>query len=274
MKSKGNWIVLITAVILIFLFGAWFFEDRNDVEPTAEPRIELADDNNDNEVSTVFAEECDTDKIVGLSISGEELIRLYETIARLEAELAACEGNETKVTEVTKPIAGRSAAKVSKKTAAPAQKTERTSSVTAAPESSYSSNPQIAVNQYVGEIIGDFGVTFDGESKLFFYIKKQLLDEVSDRNISDSYLNGKTGVKGQVIGEYVIYKTDQTVLNNMLDNTWQYAIYIGDHTQYGYDMWLPHELVKLNASLSKNGGIKANDMSGFHFLSKINHKSR
>jgi hypothetical protein len=279
MKKYNNWIWMIIILIALVLFGIWIFENKEGPEPKAEPVIQMELPADSHEQTEVFLENCETEKIVGLHISGEEVIRLYETIARLEAQLAACEEgkSEAVVTKVEqKQSSGRSAAKVSvqKKSTAPAQKAERSRSITEPESSSHSSNPQIAVNQYVGEIIGDFGVTFDGNSKLFFYVKKSLLDQIGERNISDSYLNSKSGAKGQVVGTYVLYKTDQTVLNNMLDNTWQWAAYIGDHNQYNYDMWLPHELVKLNASLAGNGDIKANSMGGYHFLSKMNYKSK
>jgi hypothetical protein len=259
--------ILIGLVITANYFG--FFNEK-PILPQSEPSRSEETGNNSN----LLSGDCDTEKVIGIKISGEEVVDLYKTIARLEAQLAACEGGLQK--DEAKPAAtataGRSAAP--KPAPTPAPKPAPTPAPTPAPESSHTANPQIAVNQYVGEIIGDFGVTFDGDSKLFFYVKESLLKSVANRSLTDSYLNGKTGAKGQIIGDYVLYKTDQTVLSNMLNNEWKYAIYIGDHAQYSYDMWLPHELVKLNSSLSENQNIKPNSMGGYEFLSKINYKSK
>lgn len=288
-KSKNRILVLAIFALLVMIAIGYFllsFEKgskakQEQVMPKAEPekKVQKADEKTaeKDEPESPALTELETEKIIGIHISGEEIIYLHETVARLEAELAACTGKEPKEEEVkktTSSTAGRQSAVKKQTTVTPPKKEEKTVTTTTSPSSSQITDNQIAISQYAGEIVGDFGVTFDGESKLFFYVKESLLNSVDNRNTADSYLNGKTGAKGQIVGDYVLYKTNQTVLSNMLNNTWKYAIYVGDHTQYGYDMWLPHELVKLNSSLAENQNIEANSMGGYHFLSKINYKSK
>lgn len=277
---KKNWIWAVIALIAMTLFAIWLLErQQNDVRPQAEPSKAEAE---------ILLNNCETEKIVGLSISGEEMIRLYEVVARLEAELNACRQKEVyqkktdllPADETTTITSGRSAAVSTTSTrTAPSEPTtitpkrEEVISTPATRESSLSA-PEVVTSQYVGEIAGDFGVTFDDKAKLFFYLKASLLDRISNRNTSDSRLNSPSGPKGQLVGEYFIYKTDQTVTNEML-NEWKWAIYIGNHTQYGYDMWVPHELVKLNASLANNNvDVEANSIGGYHFNSKVNYKRK
>ena len=132
----------------------------------------------------------------------------------------------------------------------------------------------IATNQYVGDVIGDGGCSFDENSKLFFYVKTSLLNSIKDRGQNWSSLNSESGPKGEEVGEYTYYRTPILILNDMLDKDWTWSAYVGRHTQYNYDMWLWHELVKLNANLKNDPQIQDNGQSGYHFISKINYHSK
>jgi hypothetical protein len=283
MKTK-NWIFGTIAVLVILLIAYYAVTQKQELTPVSEPTVVLQqsqsqsqgyDQSNESSQSSL-----ETQTLVGLVINGEEYMQLRETVARLQAQLEACEGtSEVKKEQKTKAQSQGRESKIIKNETQTKPKPDVNSSTTTSTGSNVSSqstDPQIAVTKYSGRIIGDFGVTFDSDSKLFYYVKKSLLDDVGETNrtITGSHLNGKTGAQGQVVGDYILYKTSRTVLVNMLNNTWKWAIYIGDHTQYGYDMWMPHELVKLTPELASRPDIEANGEGGFSFLLKMNYTSK
>jgi hypothetical protein len=199
---------------------------------------------------------------VGINISGDSLVRMYQEIARLQAALKACEKGKKPVTQTRK----------SSSTSAASNQT-RTSSTSAA-SMSQSTSPMIATNQYVGDVVGDAGCSFDENSKLFFYVKTSLLNSIKNRTQTTSNLNAPSGPKGEEVGEYTYYKTPILILNDMLDQEWAWTVYVGNNAQYGYDMWLWHELIKLNADLKNDPQIQSNGLGGYQFISKINYHSR
>ncbi|MDD3285445.1 MAG: hypothetical protein PHG95_02320 [Patescibacteria group bacterium] len=216
----------------------------------------------------------ETSTIVGVDISGDSLVRMYQEIARLQAALKACEEGK-KATQTSRKSSTPAASNQTRtSSSAPAANQTRTSSSAPAANASQSTNPMIATNQYIGDVIGDGGCAFDENSKLFFYVKTSLLNKIPNRTQTSSNLNSESGPKGEEVGEYTYYRTPILILNDMLDKDWAWTAYVGNNSQYGYDMWLWHELVKLNANLKNDPQIQDNGLGGYQFVSKINYHSR
>lgn len=257
-KIKQNWI-WIAAIIIIVVIGFVFFSrgEKKQSDTTAEPCMPSADG------------------VVGINISGDSLVRMYQEISRLQAALKACaEGKKTATQTSRKSSTPATSNQTRSSSSAPAANQTRNSSSAPADRSSQSSNPMIAINQYVGDVIGDGGCSFDENSKLFFYVKTSLLNSIKDRGQNWSSLNSESGPKGEEVGEYTYYRTPILILNDMLDKDWAWTAYVGNNSQYGYDMWLWHELVKLNANLKNDHQIQDNGLGGYQFVSKINYHSK
>jgi len=252
-------LLLITALLLL----TWFLTTR-DENPELHEQI-------------TFQDECPDRAKLTFSITGEEVINLYAEISRLEAELQAC--RNTKGLQPDKPKS-QSRPKPEKATRA----NTSTTSTTSTTSKGSINTPNIAINSFEGVISGDFGVTFDSESKLFYYVKNIIkgasekdasLDNIKNRDSNETHLNGEFGVLGIQVGEYLIFPTSTVVTTAMInDGLYKFAIYIGDHSTYKYDMWLPHEFVKLNKSLANSNGITANESGGFQYEASINYKAK
>lgn len=263
-KKKMNW-PLIAGIGILALLLVWFFcFNLNREEVKAESTAV-----NQDESPCIPS----TEAVIGLNITGEEYIAMKENIARLEAELAACRGEETTVTKkVVTPRKSSSKAK-SSTPAAPAKNASNSSS-TGKSTSSQTTDVNIATNQYVGEVIGDAGCTFDENGFLFYYVANSLINSIENRNQNWSNLNSQSGPEGEVVGEYTYYRTPILILTNMLDQEWGWTSYLGDNTTYGYDMWLFHELVKLNPNLINDPQIQDNGLGGYKWVSKVNYKPK
>ena len=264
---KENWLwitaIIIIVVILFIIFG------RGEKKPKEKAAN-----------SDTTAEPCtpSADGVVEINISGDSLVRMYQEISRLQAALKACTEGKKPATQKSyksyTPAASNQTRSSSSASANENQTQKRNSSSAPADRSSQSSNPMIATNQYVGDVIGDGGCSFDENSKLFFYVKTSLLNSIKDRGQNWSSLNSESGPKGEEVGEYTYYRTPILILNDMLDKDWAWTAYVGNNSQYGYDMWLWHELVKLNANLKNDHQIQDNGLGGYQFVSKINYHSK
>lgn len=280
MKNK-NFFLIIAGIVILVIVALFFWNSSKEtpeyVEPNGIEQMVSDDQGSDAVIINGPNEECPEETKVSITVTGEEIVNLYAEIARLEAELAACmEGKEPKSSAATTPT--RTTKKsVTKRQQAPS-KSETSSSTTSAGESSRVSSPNIAISKYEGVISGDFGRSFDEEGKIFYYVKnantEAKLSNIQGRNTTETHLNGEFGVLGVQIDDYLIYKTNNIQTVDKLDETVQFAIYIGNHIQYNYTMWLPHEFVKLNKSLATSPGIISNDEGGFAYVTQTNYKAR
>lgn len=283
MKKRNYFLAIGAGIAILILFFAIFFSIYKEKEINDEGFGSDYIEENVTANSYKLANDCPESSMVGISISGDEIVNLYMKIARLEAELAACE--ETKGVKPKSP-APRTQKQKSATTTETRKAVETNTAVASKTSSSRVSSPNIVTSQYQGVISGDFGMTFDGDGKLFYYVKNEEtgpLNQIRDRNNTETHLNGKFGVLGVQVGDYLIYKTKSTVTVDMLNRSYnpddnddpgKFAIYIGDHNQYNYDMWLPHEFVKMNESLAQFPGIEANEQGGFNYRVKINFTSK
>lgn len=266
--NKTSRLILAGGLLLItaLLFLTWFLTTR-DENPELQEQMDFQDD------------ECPDRAKLTFSITGEEVINLYAEISRLEAELQAC--RDTKGLQPDKP---KSQSRPKPEKATRANTSTTTASTTSTTSKGSINTPNIAINSFEGVISGDFGVTFDNESKLFYYVKNIIkgasekdasLDNIKNRDSNETHLNGEFGVLGIQVGEYLIFPTSTVVTTAMInDGLYKFAIYIGDHSTYKYDMWLPHEFVKLNKSLANSNGITANESGGFQYEASINYKAK
>ena len=84
-KIKQNWI-WIAAIIIIVVIGFVFFSrgEKKQSDTTAEPCMPSADG------------------VVGINISGDSLVRMYQEISRLQAALKACTEGKKMATQTSR----------------------------------------------------------------------------------------------------------------------------------------------------------------------------
>lgn len=270
-QTKKNLRTIGVLAIIIFLFLAfWWAYNRN--KATDKNDTKVADTTAVTDSAANNAATYPSGSVVGISITGAELIALYQENAKLKAELEACQGN--------KPVAKQKAGKIPDDSDKGKQKTDKPEQPK--PDNnqkrelhSRQTNPKLATLEYEGDIIGDAGVTFNKDGYLCFYIKESLEKSIGNRTQTTSNLNGPSGAEGKAVGGYIVYTTSIVVMTDMLDNEWKWTAFLGYHTQYNFDMWLFHELIKLdNNNLKNNPEIQPNDSGGYHFVGKINYHSK
>ncbi len=231
----------------------------------------------------------DTEAVVGTPVKSDSLIHMYESIAASKAEkaiqgkLAICKnkGDSLKIENDKLKTKNAKLKTADKKLRIEIDALKKKLNLAKAfipaikvQKNNITIDTLIATNSLVGDVIGDAGCTFDTISNLFFYVKTSLLNSIGNRTQDWSNLNDKSGPKGEEVGVYTYYRTPMLVLKNMLDREWVMSIYVGDNTQYGYDMWLWHELVKLNTNLKNQSEIQDNNMGGYKYISKVNYHSK
>lgn len=266
---RRNYYFLLAGIIILAIMFFLFLNPRKRmIEYVAPNNIELQiTESNDSKLS--------------FNISGDEVINLYAQVARLQAELNACRGKDVVVATTATTVRNttkRPTSNVTRAHSTEVAASNNESIVTNVPhaESSRITSSNITISQYSGVVVGDHGVTFDENNRMFYYVRKSLYDKISNHTQVTPSLNGKDGAKAEIFGDYLFFKTDDIVTVSMLETSWKYAFYIGDFLGPGdnYDMWLPHELVKLNEGLKNNRGIYPNKSGGYFYESKINFESK
>ncbi len=282
-KAKKNLrtIGVVLAIIIFLLFAFWWAYNRNKATNTnTDTNTRIADTTVNEKTAN-----CPTESVVGIAITGAELVALYQENAQIKAENAGLKAqledclNGKKPATTTTRTNTRSS--TTKKSTAPAEdKSESRSSDAGKSSASYSDNPEIAVNQYESERIGDVGNDFDANGHLCYYFKADLLKGIKDRDTREVMIevDGQT-ITGSLKGNYYEFQTSTPVLVNMLDNEWRWAVYLGQHTRYHFGMYLPHEAVKLNSALENHPNIRRNGVfnegvEGWEFVTRINYRTR
>lgn len=270
----------VVLAIIFLLFAFWWAYNRNKATNTnTDTNTGIADTTVNNKTAN-----CPTESVVGIAITGAELVALYQENAQIKAENAGLKAQLEDCMGSKKPAATtrttRSSANT-KKSAAPAddQSTSRKSDAGRS-SASRSDNPEIAVNQYESDRIGDVGNDFDQDGYLVYYFKADLLKGIKDRDDSGVMVDvGGESITGVLRGNYYEFKTSKLILVNMLDNEWRWAVYLGKHKQYNYQMYLPHEAVKLNSALENHPNIRRNGVfwegvEGWEFVTRINYHTK
>jgi|GEM_PF-1787601 len=146
-------------------------------------------------------------------------------------------------------------------------------------------NNGLCGDQYTGVYDGAYGVTINDESMLVYFISNEELSAGEGKmTISAPLLNGQDPSKEFYWDNQKklwIYESNTIItINRLLSNQpiiW--CAYIGEHQQWGYPMFLPHEIVKTGSASAKtalaNGQVlqHQNDV-GCDFASKIQFKKR
>lgn len=263
---------VILAILIFLFFAFWWAYNRN----------KATDKNADTKVAdtTIVSDKtnCPTESVVGIAITGAGLIELYQENARLKAENASLKAQLEDCLGGKKPAAKQKTGKKTDNNGNPNSKDKQGTDESSGGNKDKSSrhvNPNLVINEYEGDIVGDAGVSFNKDGYLCFYIKKSLEKSIENRTQSTSNLNGPSGAQGELVGEYIIYTTSILVMRDMLDNEWKWTAFLGYHTQYNFDMWLFHELIKLDDNdLKSNSQIQPNDSGGYHFVGKINYHTK
>ncbi len=279
-KKNLRTIGVVLAIIIFLLFAFWWAYNRNKATNT-NTDTRIADTTVNNKTAN-----CPTESVVGIAITGAELVALYQENAQIKAENAGlkaqledCMGSKKPATTNTRKNT-RGSGNTKKSTAPAEDKSESRKSDAGKSSASYSDNPQIAVNQYESDRIGDVGNDFDANGYLCYYFKADLLKGIKDRDTREVMIevDGQT-ITGSLKGNYYEFQTSTPVLVNMLDNEWRWAVYLGQHTRYHFGMYLPHEAVKLNSALENHPNIRRNGVfnegvEGWEFVTRINYRTR
>lgn len=268
---------VILAILIFLFFAFWWAYDRNKATDNADTKVA---DTTVNDTGN-----CPTKSVVGIAITGAELVALYQENAQLKAENASlkaqledCLGGKKPAATTTRTNTRSSTTK--KSTTPDADQSTSRNSNTGKSSASRSDNPEIAVNQYESDRIGDVGNDFDHDGYLVYYFKADLLKGIKDRDDSEVMLEvGGESIVGILRGNYYEFKTSTLILVNMLDNEWRWAVYLGKHKQYNYKMYLPHEAVKLNSALENHPNIRRNGVfwegvEGWEFVTRINYHTK
>lgn len=270
--------IIIALALLAFLFFDPFelFSKNNDnprsetitvTQPSSDSLIHMYEDLAVLEAEKVFQEKLCLCEKNNLSLI-TEIAKLNSTIDSLRAENAKLKLNDKKLRIEIDAL--KKQLKNSVQTTTTSKNQEKVTTKT----SSQSTDVNIAINSYVGDVVGDAGCSFDDDSRLFFYVKTSLLNSINGRDRSQSNLNGESGPAGEEYGIYTYYKTPILVLTDMLDQEWTWTAYVGNHSQGNFDMWLWHELVKLNTDLTNLKEINSNGLGGYDYTSKLNCHSK
>lgn len=227
-------------VILAAIFAFWWF-GRNPKESDSN-RLTVAD-------TTFVTDECDEEyssgSVVGLAITGEDLIALYQENARLRAELDACLGIGPQKTKTTTD--NRTTTRRSKATKEPVASSERKSSTVTEGSRATSSNvtgANLAITRYKGVISGDVCITFDENSYLIYCISKSILDNIPGLSFANPNVNNEFRDVYESNGYYIATSNIIVDVNMLLNKiSYNFAWYAGGHDN-GYEIWLPHELYK------------------------------
>jgi len=290
--KKKYWIGILIAIVLIMLllilnpFGWSLTEKRAPCLPSSNKTtvgLTVVSDSiiKMNRENATLIERDANSKALHECQAGAQKIERENDLLKKENDLikTVSASNEkkfrTEIDALKKQIKALKAATTPATTPAPTNSGNNSlSSYAPAPSSSQSTNTMIATNKYVGKVIGDAGCTFDANSFLFFYVKTRLINSISNRTQSWTNLNSESGPQGEEVGEYTYYKTPVLILTSMLSKDWSWTVYLGDNTQYGYDMWLWHELIKLNPNIKNQPEITNNGMGGYQYTSKVNYDSK
>jgi len=172
-------------------------------------------------------------------------------------------------------------------TPAPSQSTpSQTKSITVPGDSpSRTENNGLCGDQYMGVYEGGHGVTINDESKLVYFISNEELGAGEGKmTLSSPLLNGQDPNREFYWDNQKklwIYESDVIITINRLLSAQPiiWCVYIGEHQQWGYPMFLPHEIVKTSSASAKtalaNGQVlqHQNDV-GCDYASKIQFQKR
>lgn len=242
--SRKSWPWIIAGVALLMVV-AFFMLNRGDKKSTVAvlPLDSTAVTNVTNPAPPCIPS---TDGVIGINVSGDSLVRMYQEISRLQAALKACE-------EGKKPTSSTSSSNSTKKKTATtpnnADKTSTSKTQSPPPPQNLSSNAMganLAIQKYRGtkDENSDVFLSFDQNSYLTFWMRKSRIDNISGLSSPNPNVNNEYRDVHVEDGYYVVTSNIIVDINMLLNKvSFNFAWYAGMH-ENGYQIWLPHELYK------------------------------
>ena len=120
---------------------------------------------------------------------------------------------------------------------------------------------------------GDHGITGNASGNVIYYISKNTLFAGQGKpNDGMTFLLNERGSNQQFVFDasinYYVCVTDDVVSGGEEFREW--CVYIGINKNYGYSMFVPHEIVKVNSNYSDGVNVKPNGINGgYCFVSQI-----
>ena len=125
----------------------------------------------------------------------------------------------------------------------------------------------LEVVDYPTSPTGDNGIFYDN-GNMVYYIALSELEPIKARDRVECHLNSTNGVLGEVEGNYMVFRTPYKYSS---PSVIEWAVFLGYNTQYGFDMWYPHEAVKVGNTPqnSSPNDIVVSGYEGWKIVTKL-----
>lgn len=262
MKKSTKWIIAIIILILLLLagFSAYKFYNANKAAKSSADELSYAN----AEISTL------NDSISTLNTALEDCPKYKKRTARKTTT-----ARQSQTTQTTQTRQSTSA-------------TEQTRVIIPGDNPSRTENTGLCGDQYMGVYNGSHGVTINEESKLVYFISNEELNAGEGKlTLAAPILNNAESgdeLYWDASKKLWIYESNTIItIARLLDGKpiiW--CIYLGTHSQWGYKMFTPHEILKTGSSSARtalsNGEVRMHDPSnlemGADYVSVIQFKKR
>lgn len=291
MKTWMKWtlgVVLAIALLVFFFFSLKGCDNikKSKTVTTKSDSATIAQNNMKSDLNDCY----EYSKIMGDSLrwTRDELCTAYaniqilqDSIEQLNLLLDDCLKGKKKPS--TKKATVRS---TPKQTYTPvAQKQEKVRAYVPATSPGQTENTGLSGDKYIGVFNGSHGVTINEESMLVYFISNEELNAGEGKLcISAPQLNGQNSNQEfywDASKKLWIYESHTIITIARLLNSQPiiWSVYIGNHSQWSYAMFVPHEIVKTGSSSARsamsNGEIvqHQND-EGVDYHSKIQYRKK
>ena len=185
-----------------------------------------------------------------------EILRLEDSIFKLNTLLDDCMKGKKKPT--AKKAAVRSTPKQTYTPEPQPQKREIVKAYVPATSPGQTENTGLSGDQYIGVYNGSHGVTINEESMLVYFISNEELNAGEGKlSIAAPQLNGQNPNQEfywDASKKLWIFESHTIITIARLLNSQPiiWSVYIGNHSQWGYPMFLPHEIYKTGSSSARS----------------------
>lgn len=243
---------------------------RSDIEACSEYSLQIGD-------SLRWAQN-------QLCVTNEMIATLNDSIDQLNLLLDDCLKGKKK------PAAKKATRTSTKQTYTPPaeQKQQKVRAYVPATSPGQTENTGLSGDQYVGVYNGSHGVTINDESQLVYFISNDELKAGEGKLVltAPQLNNATSGYEfywdaGKSLW---IYESNTVVTIEWLEkgNPVIWSVYLGNNQQWGYTMFLPHEIVKTGSSSARsaiaNGEVKLHNPNriedGASYVSKIQYRKK
>ncbi len=259
MKKSTVWIIVI--IIILLLVAAGFFAYKWSASKSAEKTATSNYDSSQVEISML------NDSISTLNTALEDCPKYKKRTAR-----KATTPKQTP-TPVTTPAPQPEKSAAKPEVVVPADNPSRTE------------NTGLCGDQYVGIFNGSHGVTINEDSQLVYFISNEELNAGEGKmTLAAPQLNGKNSGKEfywDASRKLWVYESNTiiTIARLLGGQPIVWCVYLGDHQQWGYPMFTPHEIVKTGSSsvrsaMTKGEVVQHSQDEGCDYHSLIQFKKK